>query len=56
MQDLGVNMPALDIHISSNVPMGVGLSSSATLEVAMLRALRELLNLELSDVTIAKIA
>ena len=47
-QDLGVNMPALDIHICSNVPMGVGLSSSAALEVAMLRALRELLNVDIN--------
>ena len=26
VKNSGVNMPALDIHISSNVPMGVGLS------------------------------
>ncbi len=36
----GFEVPPLDIHLSSNVPMGVGLSSSAALEVAMLRALR----------------
>jgi galactokinase len=48
--------PALDIHVSSDVPMGVGLSSSAALEVATLRALRELLRLELDDVQIAKLA
>ena len=56
VQDLRVHISALDIHISSDVPMGVGLSSSAALEVAMLRALRKLLNLNLSDVTIAKMA
>ena len=56
VKDLGVNMPALDIHISSNVPMGVGLSSSAALEVAMLRALRELLNVDINDIMIAKMA
>ena len=50
VQDLGVNMPALDIHICSNVPMGVGLSSSAALEVAMLRALRELLNVDINNI------
>src|SRR5690606_9419007 len=42
-QELGAIIPALDIWIDSRVPMGVGVSSSAALEVAMLRALRELL-------------
>jgi galactokinase len=48
--------PGLEIHVTSDVPMGVGLSSSAALEVATLRALRELLGLELDDVRIAKLA
>ena len=52
----GVAIPALQIHIDSDVPIGVGLSSSAALEVAVLRALRKLLNLDLDDVEIAKIA
>jgi galactokinase len=38
------------------VPMGVGLSSSAALEVATLRCLRTLLRLELDDVRIAQLA
>jgi galactokinase len=38
------------------VPMGVGLSSSAALEVATLRALRELLGLSIDDVEIAQLA
>ncbi len=42
----------LDVHISSTVPSG-GLSSSAALEVATLRALRELYNLDLNDVELA---
>ena len=42
--------------MSSNVPIGVGVSSSAALEVATLRALRKLLNLSIDDVTIAKLA
>jgi galactokinase len=49
-------VPALDIHVESDVPIGVGLSSSAALEVATLRALRELLRLPLDDVEIAKLA
>jgi len=46
----------LDIHVSSELPMGVGLSSSAALEVATLRALRTLGNLALDDVEIAQMA
>lgn len=49
-------VPGLDVHVSSQVPIGVGLSSSAALEVAMLRAMRELLGLSLDDVAIARIA
>jgi galactokinase len=48
--------PPLDIHISSSIPIGVGLSSSAALEVATLRALRQLFNLTLDDVAIAQLA
>ena len=36
--------------------MGVGLSSSAALEVATLRALRRLLDIEIDDVAIAQLA
>jgi galactokinase len=49
-------VPALDIHVESDVPIGVGLSSSAALEVATLRALRELLDLKFDDVAIAQLA
>lgn len=42
----------LDVLISGNVPSG-GLSSSAALEVATLRALRELYSLPLDDVELA---
>ncbi len=52
----GIDVPALDIHVSSEVPMGVGLSSSAALEVATLRALRELTGAPLDDVHIAQLA
>jgi galactokinase len=48
--------PPLDIHISSLIPIGVGLSSSAALEVATLRALRQLFSLRLDDVSIAQLA
>lgn len=50
-----IDIPPLDIYVHSSVPMGVGLSSSAALEVAALRALRKLLHLDIDDVTIAQI-
>ncbi|MEO8311298.1 MAG: galactokinase [Caldimonas sp.] len=52
----GHAIPPLDIHVSSDLPMGVGLSSSAALEVATLRALRLLLGLAIHDVEIAQMA
>jgi galactokinase len=42
-----------DLTISSDVPLGAGLSSSAALEVAVLRALRKAFDLTLDDVTLA---
>jgi galactokinase len=50
------DVPGLDIEVSSEVPMGVGLSSSAALEVATLRCLRQLLDLPFDDVRIAQLA
>jgi galactokinase len=50
------DVPGLDIEVRSEVPMGVGLSSSAALEVATLRCLRELLQLPFDDVRIAQLA
>jgi galactokinase len=50
------NVPALDIYVASDVPIGVGLSSSAALEVATLRALRELLDFPIDDVVLAQLA
>jgi galactokinase len=50
------NVPPLHLRIRSDVPMGVGLSSSAALEVATLRALRALLDVPLDDVALALMA
>jgi len=53
---IGIDVPALDIRVESDVPMGVGLSSSAALEVATLRALREITHQPLDDVRLAQLA
>jgi len=45
-----------DARIDSDVPPGSGLSSSAALEVALLRALRQAFGWELSDLQLALIA
>ena len=55
-QEKGALVPSLDVEVTSAVPMGVGLSSSAALEVATLRCLRQLLRLPWDDVEIAQLA
>ena len=44
-----------DAYLTSTVPLGSGLSSSAALEVALLRALREAYGLALDDVALARV-
>ncbi|MDB5915899.1 MAG: galK [Massilia sp.] len=56
LEQRGVAVPPLRVHVDSNVPLGTGLSSSAALEVATLRALRTLLAVELDDVSLALMA
>jgi galactokinase len=52
----GVAIPPLRVFVTTDLPVGSGLSSSAALEVATLRALRQLLGFELDDVKLAQIA
>src|SRR5688572_3640961 len=52
----GVSVPGFDVRIDSSIPLGAGVSSSAALEVSLLRALRLLLDLELDEVTVARMA
>ena len=56
LHDKGYSIAPVHLHIYSDVPIGAGLSSSAALEVATLRGLRELYRLELDDVEIARLA
>jgi mevalonate kinase len=43
------HMPACEIHISSNIPIGSGMGSSASSSVSMIRAVSEFLGHRLSD-------
>ncbi len=53
---LGARIPQLDIAISSDVPTGAGLSSSAALEVATTLAIADLLGVGLSAQQAAEVA
>ena len=49
----GQTIRGVHLHIASDVPVGSGLSSSAALEIALLRALRQTFALALNDVQLA---
>ena len=51
----GFPLTGFDVWIDSDVPLGSGVSSSAALEVAMLRALREANGLAFDDVRLARL-
>ncbi|WP_287127690.1 galactokinase [Candidatus Cyanaurora vandensis] len=55
VESLGYTVPPLAVYVTSTVPIGSGLSSSAALEIAMLRAMRELLDLKIDDVKLAQL-
>jgi galactokinase len=56
LEQSGVEIPPLRFRIASEVPVGAGLSSSAALEVAILRALDRLLDLNLDPEQVACLA
>ncbi|BAT54063.1 galactokinase [Nostoc sp. NIES-3756] len=56
LKKAGYTIPSLNVYVQSSVPMGSGLSSSAALEVATLRAIRQLLDLPIDDVEIAQLS
>lgn len=51
----GHGVPGADLYIDSQVPVGSGVSSSAALEIAVLRALRQALALPLDDIDLARL-
>ena len=53
LRDEGFTLGGFDVWLHSDVPLGSGLSSSAALEVALLRGLRETFGLALDDVRLA---
>jgi galactokinase len=53
LRDAGHAVAGFDARLESNVPLGSGLSSSAALEVGLLRALRAAFALALEDVQLA---
>jgi galactokinase len=56
LQREGHALQGFELWIASQVPLGSGLSSSAALDVAILRALREAFSLSLDDVGLALLA
>jgi galactokinase len=56
LQQRSYPIPDLNLRVESTIPMGAGVSSSAALEVAVLKAMRSLLQLPISDVEIALLA
>ncbi len=57
LREWGAELPHFDVLVDSDVPIGVGLSSSAALEVATLRAVREERSLRaIDDVQLAQLA
>ena len=55
LRERGVDLPGFDLHLTSTVPIGGGVTSSAALEISVLRALRDRFALPLDDVELAKI-
>ncbi len=51
----GFHLQGFDLRVESTVPCGSGLSSSAALEVALLKALRAHFKIDMSDIEIAKL-
>jgi galactokinase len=51
----GESLGGLEVHISSNIPEGSGLSSSAALEISFMKALKEMFHFQIDDLEMARI-
>jgi galactokinase len=51
----GMGVTGFEVSIESTIPLGAGLSSSAALEVSLLRGLRTLFDLPFDDIALAQI-
>jgi galactokinase len=51
----GYRLGGFDVKLESDVPLGSGLSSSAALEISLLRALCQAFALEIDDLTLARL-
>ena len=56
LREAGIDVPPLNILIRSSVPQGAGVSSSAALEVAVIRACLTFVGAELPDTEVARLA
>lgn len=56
LREVGIDVPPLNVLIRSTVPQGAGVSSSAALEVAVIRACLAFVGVELPDMKIARLA
>ncbi len=56
LAEAGLDVPGCDVFIDSTIPAGSGLSSSAALAVALLRALHELAALPADEIVLARLA
>jgi len=56
LRKAGIGLPGgFDLSLTSDVPLGAGLSSSAALEVAVLRVIRDAFAVDLGDIQLARI-
>ena len=55
LRTAGFEISGFDLALASDVPLGSGLSSSAALEVSVLRALRRVFGLEFDEVRLARL-
>jgi galactokinase len=56
LREAGLGIDGFDVRVSSTVPLGGGLSSSAAFLVALLRGLRDLFGFTLDDTALARLA